>query len=316
MLCILFILYYTHTMETSGVIGTVTILRDRTVFYIRVIILFLSRFAYYFLQYFNLIPKLPIPPTISSISDNYIALQTSRFLESYTKYEPSVMNANIEKCFYDPKLHALAVEQADNELEQTWRRRIMMETTPRGNILMYYDAYKQGFSYYSDSSNIPYFVINAAIMKYVLLYRCRDFFLDGQITPEAHPSPLLRKSDKSTADQSDKQSTKQPDIHMNNSKAFAKLKNYNTVSAKTTQSAKPSAENTTKEKQYTRNKVIYSGKIANATLLQKPTIKTSRLIFSSPLLGGLSDNSSAQKQVFNYRDFKRMRETDTLPSSQ
>ena len=190
----------------------------------------------------------------------------------------------------------------------------MLETTPRGNILMYYDAYKQGFSYYSDTSNIPYFVINAAIMKYVLLYRCRDFFLDDQITPENHPSPLLHKSDKSPTDQSTKNPTKQADLQKSNSKVFAKLKNYHNVSTKT-QSVKPDAENTTNEKKYTRNKVIYSGKIANATLLQKPTTKNSRLIFSSPLLDGLSDNSSVQKQVFNYKDFKRLKENTALSSN-
>jgi hypothetical protein len=289
-----------------------TMVQEKTAFSLRVIIFLFSKIVHSIFHFFYGKTDTITLPTISSQCDTYIATKKSKFLESYEKYDNAVMNANIEKCFYDSKLHALAVEHADNELEQTWRRRILLENTPRGNILMYYDAYKQGFSYYSDSSSIPYFIINAVIMKYVLLYRCRDFFLDDQITPENHPSPLLPKSDKSAAEPQSKPSN----VLTNNSKAFAKLKNYHSVSAKT-QSSNPDKENNTKEKKYTRNKVIYAGKIANATLLQKPNVKRSKPIFSSPLLDELDANSAVQKQTFSYKDFKQLKNnTLSIPLNQ
>jgi hypothetical protein len=277
----------------------------------RMVILLFYRLFYTFLYHFELIPR-PLPPvTITSQSDKYIESRKSTFLNSYKTYDNKTINENIEQCFYDAKLHAKIVENADNELEKTWKRRMMLENTPRGNIIMYYDAFKQGFVYYSDNSNIPYFVINAAIMKYVTLYRCRDFFIDDQITPENHPSPLLPNSTKLPIEPVS--TPKEPVTNNSNSKAFAKLKNYNTASGKLNtiketpkNTEKNTEKNTTAEKQYTRNKIIYSGKMSNLFLLQK-TKPSPKVTFSSHILDGLTDNANAQKNAFNYKDYKRLK---------
>lgn len=52
---------------------------------------------------------------------------------------------------------------------------------------MHYDVFSKGFSYYSDHSGISYSTLNAMAIKYVLLFRCRDFFLDETI----NTSPLI-----------------------------------------------------------------------------------------------------------------------------
>jgi hypothetical protein len=260
----------------------------------------------------------PPPETITSLSDDYIKLQTSKFLQSYENLNTDTFSTNIEKCFYDTKLHALAIEYADNELEKTWKRRIMFENTPRGNIIMHYDAYKHGFVYYSDNSNIPYYVINAAVMRYVLMFRCRDFFIDDKITPENMHSPLLTIHNKPDTPPPPLETTtmtitdtKPREPAVLKSSAFAKLKSYNTVSGKlnTDNSNKPPEGNKSEseEKKYTRNKIIYSGKISNFTLLQTPKV-VKRVAFSSDLLDGLKSNSDAQNRVFNYRDFKKLKE--------
>jgi len=260
--------------------------------------------------------KPPPPTTITTLSDDYIKLQTSKFLASYDKYSQDSFNENIEKCFYDKKLHALAVEEAENELEKTWRRRIMFENTPRGNVIMYYDAYKQGFVYYSDASNMPYFLINAVVMKYVVLYRCRDFFIDNQLTPENKHSPLLaintKPEEPSRDTPAEKPTEKTPALK---SSAFAKLKNYNTISGKLNtpnkidQSEKNDNEKTD-EKKYIRNKIIYSGKISNFSLLQTPKV-VKHVAFSSDLLDGLKANSEVQNRVFSYKDFKKLKDKQT-----
>jgi hypothetical protein len=253
--------------------------------------------------------KPPPPTTITTLSDDYIKLQTSKFLASYDESSQDSFNENIEKCFYDTKLHALAVEEADNDLEKTWRRRIMFENTPRGNIIMYYDAFKQGFVYYSDASNMPYFLMNAVVMKYVLLYRCRDFFIDNQLTPENKDSPLLDITTKPEKSDQDTPIEKTPALK---STAFAKLKHYNTVSGKLTNPNQP--EQTEKkendkstDKKYTRNKIIHSGKISNFAFLQKPKV-VKHVGFSSDLLDGLKANSEVQNQVFSYKDFKKLKD--------
>jgi len=263
--------------------------------------------VYYFLYTYGIIPRPPEPITISSQSDDYINLQKTRFLESYTRFSYEDVNANIDKCFYDKKLYAITVENPDNDLETMWKRRILFENTPRGSIIMHYDAYKQGFVYYSDSSNIPYFVINAVIMKYVITFRCRDFFMDDQYTLHNIPSPLFSVHNTTDTDTTVNSTVAKPSSQTIKSTAFAKLKNYNTVSAKLKPTDNTTNADTPAEPlKYARNKVIYSGKICNFHLLQKPPAK--RVKFASALADNLHNNSSVQSQVFSYKDFKKMKQ--------
>jgi hypothetical protein len=296
-------------------VSIITTVKKNVVYSCRFAFFVLMRFVYYVMYEYG-IWKIPPPPeTISSLSDDYIKLQTSKFLKSYENMTTDTFSMNIEKCFYDPKLHALAIEDADNELEKTWKRRIMFENTPRGNIIMHYDAFKQGFVYYGDNSNIPYYVINAAVMRYVLMFRCRDFFIDDKITPENMHSPLpnIHNNKQDTPLETNTTTTdeKPREPAVLKSSAFAKLKSYNTVSGKLNidNSKKPSEGNKaeSEEKKYTHNKIIYSGKISNFKLLQTPKV-VKRVAFSSDLLDGLKSNSDTQNRVFNYRDFKKLKE--------
>ena len=298
-------------------------LRGKFIYFTKFSVYILLSWVYYFLYEYGFLKRLPPPSTISSLSDEYINKKTVAFLKSYEQNDSSIMNENIEKCFYDQKLHAIAVEKEDNELEKTWRRRIMIENTPRGNVVMHYDAFKQGFVYYSDNSNIPYFVINAVIMKYVLMYRCRDFFLDDQITPEGKSSPLLsldNKPERAEATENTNENTKEntknnkPKENIPKSSAFAKLKNYNTVSIKSAlHSNETNVKNdtTTTTKKYSRNKVIYSGKLSNFNILQ-PMPKKRHVPFPSTITDNVEANADAQKQVFTYKDFKRMKQDSAL----
>jgi len=287
-------------------------------YYTKFTIFCILRIVYYFLYKYGFIPLPPKPITISSQSEDYIHLQKTRFVESYTRFSYEDINTNIDKCFYDKKLHAIAVEDADNELEKIWKRRILFETTPRGPIIMHYDAYKQGFVYYSDNSNIPYFVVNAVIMKYVIVFRCRDFFTDNQFTLNNIPSPLYRVYNNNesinTESNNDNTNTKTTISNMPpvKSNAFAKLKNYNTVSAKLTKTVDKIVSYTDtpiETPKYSRNKIIFAGKICNFKLLQNTPKPCKYLTGSSTLSNDLMQNSSAQSQVFSYRDFKKMRQT-------
>jgi hypothetical protein len=143
------------------------------------------------------------------------------------------------------------------------------------------------------------------------MFRCRDFFIDDKITPENMHSPLLNKPDTPPETNTTTTDVKPREPAVLKSSAFAKLKSYNTVSAKfnTDNSKKPSEGNKeeSEEKKYTRNKIIYSGKISNFKLLQTQKV-VKRVAFSSDLLDGLKSNSDAQNRVFNYRDFKKLKE--------
>ena len=120
----------------------------------------------------------------------------------------------------------------NNDIEIKWRTRILIENTPRGNIMMYYNSFKRGFAYYSDQQGVPYIILNTMAMKYVRVFQCRDLFMDDKVTPEDSPSPFIQiyKDDEKNAMKSKIEETpveQRIDRDMLKSGPFAKLKKYN-----------------------------------------------------------------------------------------
>ena len=129
--------------------------------------------------------------TVSSLSDDYIARRTEWFQNTFADTDRDY-NSGVDEVFYSKTELAKTLEEEDNALERKWRSKLLFETTPRGNVIMYYDAYKQGFRYFSDQNSIPYALVNAVAMKYVITFRCRDFFVDEHLLPENEASAMVR----------------------------------------------------------------------------------------------------------------------------
>ena len=104
--------------------------------------------------------------TVLAKSIIYMDNNKSQFL----KFQKTASNDNIDAAFYSKPEFKETTIDGSNELEKRWKTRILFETTPRGNIIMYYDAFKLGFSYFSDSNSIPYNVLNSVAMKYVSVF--------------------------------------------------------------------------------------------------------------------------------------------------
>jgi len=197
----------------------------------------------------------------------------SRFLKIF---EPDVVinyNENIDALFYDKPKYKKYMMETNTELERIWKSRVLFENTPRGNIILFYDAYKLGFSYYCDQKSVSYDILNAAAMKYATIYRCKDFFLDETVVPKEHTSAFIK-------------------IHMeegNKEKKHIKMKN-----------AKQSAI------EIIKNKFVYLGKIGNFSWIQKiPKKRRVLASFKSPLLESIKTDSNVQSETISYRDFKK-----------
>jgi hypothetical protein len=119
--------------------------------------------------------------------DEYIKKQKYYFIKNMNNDDA---NKNIDNLFYDKEKYAEAMKLENKDIELIWKKRILFENTPYGNIIMYYDTYKQGFAYYSDINGISYDVLNGVAMKYAITYRCRDFYMDEN-TIEYFISPLV-----------------------------------------------------------------------------------------------------------------------------
>lgn len=253
-------------------------------------------------------PPSPTPGSIIetvSPTDKYIQLQTARFIKTFSGDSTTDYNSAIDPVFYSQKELAELLKDETNTLEPKWRTKILFEATPRGNIVMFYDAFKQAFAYHTDQTSIPYPVLNAVAMKYVILFRCRDFFVDEHVLPENASSGITSKyaeaeKEKKRANLETKEKTKPLS---DNKAAFAKFKSYNSVSSKANGYTPKSSENMSaksKEEQSAApklmNKHISLGKICNFSFIQKPVIKR----------GPTMESELLPKPRLSYADYKRL----------
>lgn len=216
-----------------------------------------------------------------------------------TKFEKIVENRendsfdlNMERIFYDKKDFVEYMKQENNPIEKIWKTRILIEKYPKGNIIMFYDAYKLGFSYYCDQTVVPYETLNIIAMKYVMTYQCLPFFIDEKCLPENYQSPLKIHYVE------EKKEKKPTEVNH----TFAKLRNYN--SGEKSNPEKKSTEQPLSENKL-RNKFIYLGNVRNFKICQVPAKKNSLNHFNSSLLDGLAKDNKAQKECMSYSDFKR-----------
>jgi hypothetical protein len=194
-----------------------------------------------------------------------------KIFESEDNFEK--WNDNISRTFYVKETYKNEMERKNNSLEKIWKSRIIMEHTPRGNVIMYYDAYKHGFAYYSDTV-IPNDLLNVCAMKYVRVFFCRDFFIDKTYYPMNIISPFARIHLLEAKKRSEK------DNKFDVSKGpFAKLKKPVVVGkemGKVAVSYKEKKEEKKKEPEIIKNKFIHLGKTYNFSILQSPTKKTEK----------------------------------------
>ena len=245
---------------------------------------------------------------LKSDIEQYIELHSGRFLKTYES--TNTYNDNIDSCFYEKDKLKEILKPKDNDLEIEWKRRILYESTPRGNIMMYYDPYKLGFVYYCDTNTISHSILNVAAMKYCLAYRCRDFFVDNEITPFESPSALIPIHYIEPPKKKDKQNK----TSINNA-VFAKLKDYSKkTESKPTNKPNDKDKNNDekevvkkiKENDKCKNRFIYMGKMYNMSVLQpikKPANKVNG--FSSQYLEDFKGETEVQERALSYNDYKK-----------
>jgi len=221
-------------------------------------------------------PLLVMPKTIADVEKEYSEKYLTRLSEFASQ---PFKNANIDVVFGDAEALVEILKDANNDVEKEWRRRVLIENTPRGNVYMFYDVYKRAFAYYCDQAVMPYRVINAVAMKYVMTFRCCDFFVDSSVFPKT-------ETDSVEAPEKQKEST----VNKNTStEAFAKFKTYNVASKK--------AE-VAKKDEKTINGFLHLGKVRNWQIIEKPKR-------ANPLNGFKTDMVPSNAKL-SYNDYKKM----------
>lgn len=206
-----------------------------------------------FTKNFLLKKQLPVLTKVETVNpiQKYIEPLKTKFLQTFQEEEEDILptrslrklsgaaliesskynwNSNVNEAMRDKEQFAELMRSPNNELERIWRTRVLIETTPRGNVIMFYDAYKRAFSYYCDQAVMPYEIMNAVAMKYVMTFHCRDFFMDSNVLPSSQKTPLPIVSDKQENDNGI--STSIQKTAKLDKTAFAKFKTYNNATKK------------------------------------------------------------------------------------
>jgi hypothetical protein len=194
----------------------------------------------------------------------------------------------------------------------TLKHNVLFETTPFGNVIMYYDAEKDSFIYYSDKT-LSYPIINAVGKKYVLTFRCETLYndVDSPSLPAAvaedPSSPVLAPAPAPAP------ATPVPESHApsvaekSKSHVFAKFKNYRdpTTTTKTPIGVRPPYKNkntlsttattssATPQQETPKNRYTCEGKLANYSFLQKVS----------------------KVKPFSYKDFKLKQKPTTVAAA-
>ena len=246
-----------------------------------------------------------LPPTILDESEKYVQTQTKRFLEKVSENQKNKEkgNQNIDPICYSLTEFQESILPENNTLEQEWKRRILIEYTPRGNVIMYYDIFKHAFAYASDNY-IPYNVLNACAMKYVVTFRCIDFFVDSTILPDEIISPFSLLQNEAEIKKKEDAETKKKDMGIRFLDApFAKLKNYSSQK-ENNKKKELDSEGKTKPKPKAGDMIKYSnnfrnlGKISNISFLLKPKK-------NHPITSHSIGNSNPLLSSFDYLSYKK-----------
>jgi len=241
-------------------------------------------------NYFN-------PPAIKPVYKSEPEYETVYKKElAFFKTEPiENANYNIEKDLYDYDKRKTIFSDSANETEKRWKSRILIEHTYRGNVIMYYDSYRMAFAYYSDEQVVPHKALYHAAIKYVVRYRCRDFFIDMDVFPDNPMIEVLKKEDEILKTKSKPKYNPEGEIAKPQAKkekekpnpVFAKLKDY-----RNNNDAKNQANDKVKDHPFS-NKFVRMGKTCEFNIIQRPPNKkieaVNSLLFSDKPISKVAD---------------------------
>jgi hypothetical protein len=110
---------------------------------------------------------------------------------------------------------------------------ILIEKTPLGNVIMYYNDKKETFSYYSDNT-IPYRFLETVARRYVTMFHCKYLYVDME---EELLEAQKKRDEKKTKEEEEKKKRLESN-ETEKKNVFAKFKTYNKEGIKTAGIAK------------------------------------------------------------------------------
>ena len=223
--------------------------------------------------------------------------------ENIDKEDSRIYNVNIDQSLYDYKTHENHSSELFGRFEKEWSTRILFQNTNYGNIIMYYDLFRQAFAYYSDVQ-VNYSLLNLIAMKYVRIYSCRDFFVDSQVLPDDYINPFNQMKEDEIERERQKKKEKRVKMNLNlDSSVFVQKKKNNSSTDNATDTKTMGQEKT--DKPIYKNNFRFLGKLNNFSFLQSISIKKLKAAAAAT-----ESKSSTITDHYDYVTFK-----DTIANS-
>ena len=103
------------------------------------------------------------------------------------------------------------------------KQKILLENTPRGNVLLYYDFENECFDYYCDTKHVPFLYLETVGRHYVCMFNCKKIYIDGK---EEFDKAVIKTNKKKEARKKQEEIMKKGGIKGQNN-IFATFKQYN-----------------------------------------------------------------------------------------
>jgi len=176
----------------------------------------------------------------------------------------------------------------DEQLKK-FKNKYIIEYTPLGNVLMFYNHDKLAFDYYSDLT-IPYRYLETVLRKYVITFNYRPLYIDMEEELKQYETKLEEREKQIKQLQELQENEKKNNNNKTNSKdVFAKFKSYNKEAGTGRVNNAPPPKNSIPQNRMTNmnlkdvngngnekkllkeraNRYSYQGKFLNFNILQK-----------------------------------------------
>jgi uncharacterized protein YbjQ (UPF0145 family) len=184
------------------------------------------------------------------------------------------------------ELQEKAQQYIIDEQLKTFKKKYVIEHTPLGNVLLFYNHDKSAFEYYSDLT-IPYRYLETVARKYVLLYNYRPLYIDMEEELKEYERKLDEK-EKAAKEKLEIEKLKTNAISNTKPKdVFAKFKSYNKEAGTGRVNTAPPPKNSIPQSRLINtnlnnnknndkillkenaNRYSYQGKFVNFNILQK-----------------------------------------------
>jgi len=190
----------------------------------------------------------------------------------------------------------------DEQLKK-FKNNFVIEYTPLGNVLLFYNHEKLAFEYYSDST-IPYRYLESVSRKYVLTYRFRPLYIDMEEELKEYEKKL---------DEKEKIKLETTTVSKSKKQVFAKFKSYNTEAGTGRVNKAPPPKNSIPQNRLNISKNIVKidvdGKENNGKLLLKEN--ANRYSYQGKFcnfnfLKKIDKKIVDKKYALTFADFKKM----------